>query len=112
MVLWEIGTVGAKPFARMTGDEVVAEVVNGLRLESPPSLPDTLVTNVLEPCWGPIASRPTFRQLRMSIAAEQQSFHDRLHIPIEWSPVHHLDSVSVGDHFSSELAYGGLSQQG
>lgn len=64
VVMWEVYTGGAKPFAGMTNTEVVGYITKGERLEKPRECPHGVYTLMLK-CWnGTRTLRPKFEELR------------------------------------------------
>jgi hypothetical protein len=72
-LLYEIWSVGHKPFEQHTNREVVQRVEKGYRLSPPPGCPRAIYDLMMD-CWNPTpAARPTFRQVLQTLLGEDRS---------------------------------------
>eukprot|EP00731_Ephydatia_muelleri_P015159 Em0008g879a len=66
-LLYEIWSMGVKPFEGKTNADVVQKVDSGYRLPSPPGCPQ-LIYQLMIQCWNPDTySRPAFRDIYLSL---------------------------------------------
>ncbi|XP_035698600.1 uncharacterized protein LOC118431466 [Branchiostoma floridae] len=67
ILLWEIMTMGKKPYGQTTGKELMKLLPTGYRLEKPAVCPQD-VYDVMTICWETLPeNRPTFPQLRATL---------------------------------------------
>ncbi|KAL5491167.1 hypothetical protein EMCRGX_G016406 [Ephydatia muelleri] len=77
-LLYEIWSIGIKPYEGITNVEVVQKVDSGYRLPPPPGCP-LLIYHMMIQCWNPDTySRPTFRDIYLSL---HQSMEFVLQVP-------------------------------
>eukprot|EP00731_Ephydatia_muelleri_P015150 Em0008g870a len=66
-LLYEIWSIGMKPYEGMTNAEVVEKVDSGYRRPPPPGCPQ-LIYHLMIQCWNPeTCSRPMFRDIYLSL---------------------------------------------
>ncbi|XP_066298173.1 uncharacterized protein [Branchiostoma lanceolatum] len=74
ILLWEIMTMGKKPYGRMTGKELMKLLPDGYRLEKPALCPQD-VYDVMKSCWETLPeNRPTFPQLKATLDRISQDY--------------------------------------
>ncbi|XP_066298935.1 fibroblast growth factor receptor 3-like [Branchiostoma lanceolatum] len=74
ILLWEIITMGKKPYGRMTGKELMKLLPDGYRLEKPALCPQD-VYDVMKSCWETLPeNRPTFPQLKTTLDRISQNY--------------------------------------
>ncbi|KAL5491565.1 hypothetical protein EMCRGX_G016873 [Ephydatia muelleri] len=84
-VLYEIWSLGFKPFETISNAEVVMKINAGYRLPPPPGCP-LLIYETMIHCWGPDHNaRPSFRDIHMSLFQDQDFV---LHVPEEAASTH------------------------
>eukprot|EP00731_Ephydatia_muelleri_P006930 Em0003g1178a len=67
-LLYEIWSLGHKPFESVSNTDVIAKIEAGYRLPPPPGCPQ-MVYEIMIQCWNPDAhSRPVFRDMHLSLA--------------------------------------------
>ncbi|XP_019645318.1 PREDICTED: uncharacterized protein LOC109486070 [Branchiostoma belcheri] len=67
VLLWEIMTMGKKPYGRMTGKELMKLLPDGYRLEKPALCPHEIY-DVMRCCWETLPeNRPTFPNLKVTL---------------------------------------------
>ncbi|KAI8490900.1 hypothetical protein Bbelb_313190 [Branchiostoma belcheri] len=67
VLLWEIMTMGKKPYGRMTGKELMKLLPDGYRLEKPALCPQEIY-DVMRRCWETLPeNRPTFPDLKVTL---------------------------------------------
>ncbi|XP_033123154.1 tyrosine-protein kinase FRK-like isoform X2 [Anneissia japonica] len=77
VLMWEILTLGSKPYENMSNNTIMEEVIGGLRLPKPQNCSNELYT-VMNACWHSTPdSRPSFESLAGNldnvISSNQQS---------------------------------------
>eukprot|EP00731_Ephydatia_muelleri_P014776 Em0008g496a len=84
-VLYEIWSLGFKPFETISNAEVVENINAGYRLPPPPGCP-LLIYEIMIHCWCPDDhARPSFRDIHMSLFQDQDFV---LHVPEEAASTH------------------------
>ncbi|XP_066297937.1 tyrosine-protein kinase receptor Tie-1-like [Branchiostoma lanceolatum] len=74
ILLWEIITMGKKPYGRITGKELMKLLPDGYRLEKPALCPQD-VYDVMKTCWETLPeNRPTFPQLKATLDRISQDY--------------------------------------
>ncbi|XP_078617490.1 fibroblast growth factor receptor 3-like [Branchiostoma floridae x Branchiostoma japonicum] len=74
VLLWEIMTMGKRPYDRMSGQEMMAMIEDGGRLEDPRGCPGEIY-KLMTSCWMALPEeRPTFPDLRTSLQRILQDF--------------------------------------
>lgn len=69
VLVWEIFTFGARPYAGMSNGEAIGAIVKCRRLERPRECPDDVV-GVMNQCWNPDPTkRPRFFYLHKMLSA-------------------------------------------
>ncbi|XP_019637130.1 PREDICTED: tyrosine kinase receptor Cad96Ca-like [Branchiostoma belcheri] len=67
VLLWEIMTMGKKPYGRMTGKDLMKLLPDGYRLEKPALCPQEIY-DVMRCCWETLPeNRPTFPDLKVTL---------------------------------------------
>ncbi|XP_019639750.1 PREDICTED: fibroblast growth factor receptor 3-like, partial [Branchiostoma belcheri] len=114
VLLWEIMTMGKKPYGRMTGKELMKLLPDGYRLEKPALCPQEIY-DVMRCCWETLPeNRPTFPDLKVTLDRIVQDYK-----PIEDSAGdHQQDNTSLSVRVSGRsrgadsLPGGGPCQMG
>lgn len=71
VVVYEIFSGAAKPYAKLTNQEVWLKVKAGFRLPKPPDCPEVVYKSIMRQCWASRpADRPTFATLVTLIDSE------------------------------------------
>ncbi|XP_078656667.1 uncharacterized protein LOC144902899 [Branchiostoma floridae x Branchiostoma belcheri] len=74
VLLWEIVTMGKKPYGRMTGKELMKLLPDGYRLEKPALCPQEIY-DVMRCCWETLPeNRPTFPDLKVTLDRIDQEY--------------------------------------
>ncbi|XP_078656666.1 uncharacterized protein LOC144902898 isoform X2 [Branchiostoma floridae x Branchiostoma belcheri] len=74
VLLWEIMTMGKKPYGRMTGKELMKLLPDGYRLEKPVLCPQEIY-DVMKCCWETLPeNRPTFPDLKVTLDRIDQDY--------------------------------------
>ncbi|CAI8017965.1 Ephrin type-A receptor 8 (Fragment) [Geodia barretti] len=67
VLLYEIWTIGIKPYSTITNNEVYQKVLSGHRLPPPPGCPRAVYQTMIN-CWNPESdSRPTFPEIQVEL---------------------------------------------
>ncbi|CAI8019033.1 Ephrin type-A receptor 8 (Fragment) [Geodia barretti] len=89
-LLYEIWSLGHKPFEGYTNQEVVQQLQTGYRLPPPPGCPEAIY-NLMMDCWNPDpAERPTFQQILLTLLGDDKAL---LAVPTEERASHSLAGV-------------------
>lgn len=74
VVLWELMTRGAVPYAEIPNEYLFVKLMIGYRLLKPPNCPDEIYT-LMQECWmGPPSQRPGFAQLQYRLGCILQQY--------------------------------------
>lgn len=61
VLLWEIYSLGLRPYIGVANHEIAKHLRLGHRLDQPPACPNEVYAGVMQPCWAADpAARPTF----------------------------------------------------
>nr|XP_006814620.1 PREDICTED: fibroblast growth factor receptor 3-like [Saccoglossus kowalevskii] len=79
VVLWEIFSLGDKPFPNISGNDFIRRVQRGLRLKQPKES-DSEIYNIMMRCWAEDPSkRPTFDVIEMQLENKVNKIHEGYH---------------------------------
>ena len=72
VLLWEIFSFGARPYAELSNVQVVKSILEGEMLSCPENCPE-MTYSLMQRCWNTMPSkRPWFHVVRMELASKKK----------------------------------------